>query len=116
MESDTMHDAEFTSQNADLVFSNKTPLYPLKSKQTPIQQVFLPVAQNGEAGDGYLPRAATRPASKRVFDICMALLLLMALAPLLLLVALAIKVDSPGPVLFKQPRLGLDNEVFWIWK
>jgi Undecaprenyl-phosphate glucose phosphotransferase len=41
---------------------------------------------------------------------------LLVLAPLLLLIALAIKVTSPGPVLFRQTRMGLDGKVFEMLK
>ncbi len=45
-------------------------------------------------------------AVKRAFDVLFALTLLVVLAPLLLLVALAIRLTSPGPVLFRHERLG----------
>lgn len=41
---------------------------------------------------------------------------LMLLSPLLAGVALAVKLDSKGPILFKQPRHGLNSETFEIWK
>ena len=53
---------------------------------------------------------------KRASDFCIALLGLLVLSPLLLLTAIAIKLDSPGPILFKQERLGLKGRVFRIWK
>lgn len=37
-------------------------------------------------------------------------------APLLLIIAIAIKLDSPGPVFFRQPREGFNNRKFRIWK
>jgi lipopolysaccharide/colanic/teichoic acid biosynthesis glycosyltransferase len=43
---------------------------------------------------------------KRVFDFVFAIVLLIVLSPVLLLIALAIKLDSPGPVLFVQDRMG----------
>ena len=51
-------------------------------------------------------------AVKHAFDRVAALLLLIVLSPLLLLVALAIRLTSPGPVLFKQRRVGRDGKVF----
>ncbi|GAB5467613.1 MAG: undecaprenyl-phosphate glucose phosphotransferase [Rhodospirillales bacterium] len=53
---------------------------------------------------------------KRVEDYVLASLALILLSPLLGLVALAIRLDSPGPVLFRQPRLGFNNQVFSILK
>lgn len=54
--------------------------------------------------------------SKRFLDVTLAGLGLMALAPFLLLVAAAIKLDSPGPVFFTQRRHGLNRRVFRIFK
>lgn len=53
---------------------------------------------------------------KRVFDLVFALLGLVVLLPLFLLIALAIRLDSKGPVLFLQGRLGKDGRVFRICK
>jgi len=53
---------------------------------------------------------------KRVTDVGFALLILMFAAPLMALVALAVKLTSPGPVLFKQRRYGLDGQEILIWK
>jgi lipopolysaccharide/colanic/teichoic acid biosynthesis glycosyltransferase len=56
------------------------------------------------------------PASKRCLDASAAFLLLLILAPGLLAIALAIKFTSPGPVLFRQWRYGLNNQLFRIYK
>ena len=53
---------------------------------------------------------------KRMFDIAFSLAALVVLAPLLLLVALAIKIDSPGPIIFKQSRIGRQNKLFHVSK
>ena len=53
---------------------------------------------------------------KRSFDITVSLALLTVLSPVLALTALAIRLDSPGPVLFRQPRLGFNNEAFHVLK
>jgi len=53
---------------------------------------------------------------KRILDICAALLLLALFAPLLLLAALLIKLESPGPALFRQTRGGLGGKQFQILK
>jgi lipopolysaccharide/colanic/teichoic acid biosynthesis glycosyltransferase len=53
---------------------------------------------------------------KRVFDLLLSALGLLVLAPVLLLVAVAIKLDSPGPVFFRQQRVGLNGRLFRIHK
>jgi Undecaprenyl-phosphate glucose phosphotransferase len=53
---------------------------------------------------------------KRGVDICAAILSLVALSPLLLTVAIAIKLDSVGPVLFRQNRHGYNNEIIPVIK
>ena len=53
---------------------------------------------------------------KRIFDILFASLLLVLLSPLMLITAVAIKLDSPGPVIFKQERLGKDGKTFTMYK
>lgn len=53
---------------------------------------------------------------KRLFDIIVSLLGLIALSPLFLVVAVAIKRDSPGPVFFRQVRVGKDGNTFRIHK
>lgn len=53
---------------------------------------------------------------KRYFDLFLTLVLLCLLWPLFAVIALAIKIDSKGPVLFKQERVGKDGEIFQIYK
>ena len=53
---------------------------------------------------------------KRLMDMLIALVALIILFPILLIVAIIIKLDSPGPVLFKQERLGYKGKVFKILK
>ncbi|WP_018882782.1 MULTISPECIES: sugar transferase [unclassified Thioalkalivibrio] len=53
---------------------------------------------------------------KRLFDILASLGALLALTPLLLLIATAIRLDSPGPVLFRQRRIGLHGQPFRVLK
>jgi len=54
--------------------------------------------------------------SKRVFDLGVSLLALLILAPVLLGIAAAIKLDSRGPVFFRQERVGLNGRPFRIHK
>ncbi len=53
---------------------------------------------------------------KRGMDLVLAGAGIVLLSPLLAVLAIAIKLDSPGPVVFKQPRLGRDSEPFVCWK
>lgn len=53
---------------------------------------------------------------KRTFDIVASLCGIFVLSPLFLLVAIAIFIDDPGPVLFFQDRNGLNGKVFRMWK
>jgi putative colanic acid biosysnthesis UDP-glucose lipid carrier transferase len=53
---------------------------------------------------------------KRAFDISLAVLLLLLFWPALLAVAMAIKLSSPGPVVFKQRRYGLNGEEILVYK
>lgn len=53
---------------------------------------------------------------KRLTDIFVSFVALTLGAPILMLIALLIKLDSPGPVLFKQPRHGFNNRIFEVFK
>jgi exopolysaccharide biosynthesis polyprenyl glycosylphosphotransferase len=53
---------------------------------------------------------------KRCFDFCFAAVLLILFSPVYLMIALLIKIDSPGSVFFKQTRVGLHGQVFQVWK
>jgi exopolysaccharide biosynthesis polyprenyl glycosylphosphotransferase len=53
---------------------------------------------------------------KRLFDLAMSALLLLVFLPLMLGIALLIKLDSPGPVFFRQQRVGERGRLFWMYK
>ena len=53
---------------------------------------------------------------KRLCDLLLAIFYLLIVSPLFLVIPLAIKLDSPGPVFFCQQRLGKDSKPFWIIK
>ncbi|MGQ9586460.1 MAG: sugar transferase [Anaerolineae bacterium] len=64
-------------------------------------------------------RAEARPLyrwSKRALDLALALVGLVLLAPVLAAIAIAIKWDSPGPVIFAQERVGKDGRLFTLYK
>jgi putative colanic acid biosysnthesis UDP-glucose lipid carrier transferase len=53
---------------------------------------------------------------KRLSDVLLASVILLLISPVMLLIALLIKLDSPGPVIFSQRRYGLDGQQIWIYK
>jgi putative colanic acid biosynthesis UDP-glucose lipid carrier transferase len=53
---------------------------------------------------------------KEVFDRTFALFVLLAISPALLAIAIAVKLSSPGPVMFRQYRMGINGDVFSIYK
>jgi lipopolysaccharide/colanic/teichoic acid biosynthesis glycosyltransferase len=66
-----------------------------------------------KAGRG---QAMYRIFLKRPFDVLAAFVLLLLVAPILLLTAVLLKLDSPGPILFTQKRLGLNGRIFDLYK
>ena len=57
-----------------------------------------------------------RDAVRRMIDIAGSLCLLVVLLPVFLVIAIAIKIDSPGPVIYKQKRCGKDGKLFTFYK
>lgn len=53
---------------------------------------------------------------KRLLDVVLSMVGLIIFSPLMLITAIAIKLESPGPVIFKQERIGLNGRVFKIYK
>lgn len=66
--------------------------------------------------DGFASGRTVSAAVKRVFDVVVSLILLALTAPLIALFALLVKLDSPGPALFRQTRIGLYGEPFVLLK
>jgi putative colanic acid biosysnthesis UDP-glucose lipid carrier transferase len=62
------------------------------------------------------PFTGTNELVKRISDIVMASVILILVSPLLLTIALGVKLSSPGPVIFKQRRNGLDGGEIWVYK
>jgi lipopolysaccharide/colanic/teichoic acid biosynthesis glycosyltransferase len=65
---------------------------------------------------GHSRREWSGPALKCATDVVLAAVMLVCLAPLSILVALAIRLDSPGPVLFRQRRVGRGGQEFTMLK
>uniref|UniRef100_B0T1B2 Undecaprenyl-phosphate glucose phosphotransferase n=1 Tax=Caulobacter sp. (strain K31) TaxID=366602 RepID=B0T1B2_CAUSK len=59
---------------------------------------------------------ARRAIAKRAQDLVVGTVGLIVAAPIMLLVAIAIRLDSPGPVFFRQRRHGFNNEAILVWK
>jgi len=62
------------------------------------------------------PLTRLERSAKRGFDILVSLCALVVLSPVLAVAALLIKLDSPGPIIFRQTRWGFDDHEFKIWK
>ncbi|CAG0963420.1 undecaprenyl-phosphate galactose phosphotransferase [Methylophilaceae bacterium] len=62
------------------------------------------------------PLIGTKLLTKSIVDLAMTVLILAAISPILLAVAIAVKLDSPGPVFFRQKRAGWNGKTFRIWK
>ena len=57
-----------------------------------------------------------KATAKRAVDICGALVGIILFSPIMLVVAILIKLTSPGPIIFKQERVGLHNRPFMMYK
>jgi putative colanic acid biosysnthesis UDP-glucose lipid carrier transferase len=62
------------------------------------------------------PFTGTNSLVKRSSDVVLSILILLLISPLLLAIAIGVKLSSPGPVIFKQRRNGLDGEEIVIYK
>ncbi len=62
------------------------------------------------------PMAGWQRLAKATLDIVVACVILILISPLLLVIAIAVKLSSPGPVLFKQKRHGWNGEEIWVYK
>lgn len=62
------------------------------------------------------PLTALDRAVKRAFDVCASICGLVLLSPLFLIVSVAIKLDSRGPIFFRQLRHGYNKEPIWVFK
>ena len=65
---------------------------------------------------GVSSRLTTTRAVQRACDVVLCAVALLLLWPLFFVIALLIRLDSPGPVLFKQSRVGMGGEEFWFYK
>jgi exopolysaccharide production protein ExoY len=105
-----------------LHFLARCPLLPPKDtnarggKLLELEQKAINLKPDRRAAAASAADLASVPLWKRVLDICCVLITVPSLLPLLLMIAIAIKVGSKGPVLFKQERVGLLGKRFIIFK
>ncbi len=62
------------------------------------------------------PHTGWHRLAKRTLDLVLATAALVVLSPLMVALAVAIKLTSPGPVFYRQLRMGLGGQPFWMWK
>lgn len=110
--------------------SGRNRQYAVELRKMPVQVFLVPEM---ESFDYAMPRVAEiadipmlvvcepplrgwAPMFKRIEDLVLASIALLLLAPLMLLVALAIKLDSRGPVLFRQKRYGYNHQLIEVYK
>jgi polysaccharide biosynthesis protein PslA len=77
---------------------------------------FGAVGSNPVISIGQAPLKGWQVATKACFDFVVGAIAIVILSPLLALLALAIRLDSQGPILFRQPRLGFNNRMFICYK
>jgi len=65
--------------------------------------------------NGFTPSKAYL-ATKRVFDVLLAVILLILTGPLMAIIAALIKLDTPGPAIFSQERIGMRGKKFTVYK
>ena len=82
----------------------------------PESQSLAEIARSPAAYVSGAPRDERRAIISRLSDIVFASVLLILFTPIMLLTALAIKLDSPGPVFFRQRRHGFNNHIIRVWK
>jgi sugar transferase (PEP-CTERM system associated) len=89
-------------------------VYEVLAKRVPVEHIY---DQWLLFTDGfYLVSREYVQKVKRLIDFAVSALLLLGTMPVMALSALAIRLDSPGPVFFKQERVGKDGLVFVLWK
>ena len=87
-----------------------------------IYEVMMGKVEMSHLGDIPLIRLKSEPLTrrertvKRAVDVVFSILVLLLSAPLMLLISIVIKIDSKGPVLYKQKRVGLKEQVYDVYK
>lgn len=85
-----------------------------------LEEIWLASADLRQSGDLMLLEAAVSARDgdglKRFLDVTVAALGLLLTSPFILVAAVAIRLDSPGPVLYRQERVGREGRNFWLYK
>jgi len=110
--------SEVVQRVADACIKRGTAMIAVPSWGRSVRGWAEPVKVGGLPGYHVHPARLGMPALvlKRVTDLVLTIVVLVACAPLMALIALAIKIDSPGPVFFRQRRVGLGGRDFMMWK
>lgn len=82
----------------------------------PESESLAEIARSPAAYVSGTPRDTRRAMVKRAADIVFAIGMLIAFSPLLIATAIAIKLESKGPVFFRQRRHGFNNQIIKVWK
>lgn len=103
---------------ADACFKRGVRLLVLPAPERPPKSWAEPIRLGRLAGYHVHPMRLAMPglALKRLCDIILGTIAIALSAPLMLLIAVAIKLDSRGPVFFRQSRVGLGGREFKMWK
>lgn len=103
---------------ADACFKRGVRLLVLPAPERPPKSWAEPIRLGRLAGYHVHPMRLAMPglALKRLCDIALGSVAIVVSAPLMVLIAIAIKLDSRGPVFFRQSRVGLGGREFKMWK
>ena len=103
---------------ADACFKRGVRLLVLPSPDRPPKGWAEPIRLGRLAGYHVHPMRLAMPglALKRLCDVVLGVVAVVISAPLMLLIAVAVKIDSRGPVFFRQSRVGLGGREFKMWK
>ncbi len=82
----------------------------------PESQSLAEIARSPAAYVSGAPRDERRAVIARLSDIAFSAIFLTIFSPIMLITALAIKLESPGPVFFRQRRHGFNNQIIRVWK
>ncbi|WP_296819187.1 exopolysaccharide biosynthesis polyprenyl glycosylphosphotransferase [Brevundimonas sp.] len=106
--------AEITKRLA--ILPNEVSLIVDQDDQAGRDEALARLAEAPLAPVGGPPDPDRRAFAKRMQDLLAGGLLLIGLAPMMAMVALLVKLDSPGPIFFRQRRHGFNNEEILVWK